>query len=239
MISDSKKQSASQSASPTENTRSSSRDSMFFSRNTSSNQERIDKYLKMYDKFQFESNTVYNEPNKIPKQQEYCHCGLHNKHCKLSAVIAEETIDYELGITQLDKLEIDLSDHRNQMALRIQRRGRRQIGKQRRRQIIREHRELLREFAEKIWVDTIMTFIWQKYDRSLAEFRRKYEIFAMEIEDDNKHKFDYKYNLQACFGGIKALEYGVKKLFSRASQVVPRVRRRSITDDMNYTLAFT
>ena len=224
-------------ASPTEIGRG-SRDSKLSIRNANI-QEKMERYLRQYSKFQFESNTVFNDPNKMPLKQEYCHCGLHNKHCKLSAVIPEETIDYELGITPLNKPEIDLNDHRNQMAVRIQRRGRRLIGKLRRRHIILEHKELLREFAEKIWVDTIMTFIWQKYDKSLAEFSRKYEGFRMEIEDDNKHNFDYKSNLQACFGGIKAMEYGIKKLYARASQAVPRVRRRCITQEMNQTLAFT
>lgn len=162
----------------------------------------------------------------------YCRCSMHNPHCKLSAVIPEasneddEDINYHM-------------DKRNIAASVIQRKCRQYIGYCRRKEIKASLAEVRHEIATRHFHSKILKPIMMKLERTNALYRESRELLEMVIEDDNKHKYDYKYNLQIALGGMDAMTHAVKTLYGRMSSYMPRIDNGIASDALRPTFAFS
>lgn len=142
-----------------------------------------------------------------------CKCSLFNENCKLSARI-EEAFDEEN--------EDNLSFYHD-CAFAIQRCARWYIGRNRIKRMTRHRKDLIYEAATDNYYKYIMKPIWLKIERAKATYNQKREMHDMQIEEDIKKKYDYKYNLQVAIGGMDALMYGLQKIFGKASAIMPRI----------------
>lgn len=109
----------------------------------------------------------------------------------------------------------------------------------RKRSRAKELKELRYFAARDHYYAYILAPVWSTLKRSAARFNEERELIFMAIEDDNKHKYDYNYNLQSALCGMDAMMYGFKKILGSFSAQIPRVANGVVTNAVRSSLAFS
>lgn len=161
----------------------------------------------------------------------FCRCCLLNQRCRLSAVIIESRDEKD------DEYISKTKEYA--AALMIQRVARLHIGRGRRKEIRREIADLNYNASSEHFKNKIIKVIMGGYSRSYARHMEARELVCMQIEDDVKRQYDYKYFLQGALGGMNALAWGFKQLYGSMSVKVPRVKNGTISDVILPSLTFS
>lgn len=142
----------------------------------------------------------------------YCQCGVHGLCCKMLPTVME--IDEE------EPVNIALVE-RNGAAHCIQRIVHKYLLRKATEKMGREMRQKRLQVCEQYWEKSILEPIWRKISVAMTVFRQEAEGNDMEIEDDNKRKYDYYLNLQNGLSSMDALLYALRALIGSCSVRIP------------------
>lgn len=165
------------------------------------------------------------------ESQSFCRCGLLNGRCRLSAVIVENPNEKDEHLMCKTKEYLAAST--------IQRVARLHIGRGRRKEIRRDIADLNFDASSEHFKSKIIKVIMQGFSRSYARHMESREIVYMQIEDEVKRQYDYKYFLQGALGGMNALAWGFKKLYGSMSAKIPRIKDYAISHEIYPSLTFS
>lgn len=161
----------------------------------------------------------------------FCRCGLLNQRCRLSAVIKENPDEKDEEFIRKTKEYV--------AAEKIQTVARLHIGRGRRKGIRREIADLNHSVSSEHFKNKIIKTIMNGLTRSHACYMEAREMVYMQIEDEVKRQYDYKYFLQGALSGMNALAWGFKKLYGSMSAKVPRVKNYFVSDLLRPSLTFS
>ena len=172
-----------------------------------------------------------DEYEKSTMPETFCRCGLLNQYCRLSAVIIESPDE--------NNEQVLTSTKQYKAAEKIQRLARRHIGRGRRKDMRRDIADLQYEASSIHFKNKIIKVIMQGYSRSYAAYNEEREKVYMQIEDEVKRQYDYKYFLQGALSGMNAMSWGFKKLYGSMSAKIPRIKSYFISDEVRPSLTFS
>ena len=180
---------------------------------------------------------------KVP----FCKCGMFNPFCRVIPMIPEGNEvggDEYSGLSADDAAPVarDNDDNKRQAAsaaICIQRLARLYIERQHI-NVLRVEAALVRfEVVTQYWNTRILKQIWARLERARQKFREEREVQEMAIEEATRRRFDYFYALQSAVAGMDAMVYATKALLGTESVLVPRVDRRTVSEEVRPSFAFT
>lgn len=169
---------------------------------------------------------------KVP----FCKCGMFNSLCRVIPMIPEG----DEGLAADDDIAGDSNEKRRvSAAISIQRLAR-LYNERQHIHVLRVEAALVRfEVVTQYWNTRILKQIWARLERSRQKFREERELQEMAIEEATRKRFEYFYALQTAVGGMDAMVYATKALVGTESVLVPRVDRRTVSEEMRPSFAFT
>lgn len=145
-------------------------------------------------------------------EQPACLCGLFYKRCRVMPDIAEVDEEREKPFLSRESEAVVTIQAVARKYNRLMREFRKQ----------KTHAQIVREVTSNHYYENILKPIWKTLDRCSARHSEERQLVRMQIEDDQKHKYDYNYYLQGALGSMDAMLYGVKVLLGKASPLIPR-----------------